>query len=353
MIQVEHLTKRYGLLTAIKDVTFEVNKGEILGFLGPNGAGKTTTMRILSGFFPATEGKASVAGFDVFEEPLEAKRRVGYMPENPPLYTEMSVDAYLKFVATIKGIERGATTARLEGVKERLGLQGHGERLIKHLSKGYRQRVGLAQSLIHDPEVLILDEPTIGLDPRQINEFRELIRSLRGERTLILSTHILPEVSMTCDRVIIINGGKIVAIDTPQNLTSQMGRGERIKLEVAGSVEGLPSLLHEIPQVQNVLISEATNGHHPVTVEADGQAEIRHLVSQKVIQAGLELYQLRTEAVSLEDVFLKLTTEEEAAEEPVEESAQEAAGEAATGAAGEATEVAVEEVAKGSEGEAE
>ena len=353
MIQVEHLTKRYGLLTAIKDVTFEVNKGEILGFLGPNGAGKTTTMRILSGFFPATEGKASVAGFDVFEEPLEAKRRVGYMPENPPLYTEMSVDAYLKFVATIKGIERGATTARLEGVKERLGLQGHGERLIKHLSKGYRQRVGLAQSLIHDPEVLILDEPTIGLDPRQINEFRELIRSLRGERTLILSTHILPEVSMTCDRVIIINGGKIVAIDTPQNLTSQMGRGERIKLEIAGSVEGLPSLLHEIPQVQNVLISEATNGHHPVTVEADGQAEIRHLVSQKVIQAGLELYQLRTEAVSLEDVFLKLTTEEEAAEEPVEESAQEAAGEAATGAAGEATEVAVEEVAKGSEGEAE
>ena len=335
MIQVEHLTKRYGLLTAIKDVTFEVNKGEILGFLGPNGAGKTTTMRILSGFFPATEGKASVAGFDVFEEPLEAKRRVGYMPENPPLYTEMSVDAYLKFVATIKGIERGATTARLEGVKERLGLKDQGERLIKHLSKGYRQRVGLAQSLIHDPEVLILDEPTIGLDPRQINEFRELIRNLRGEHTLILSTHILPEVSMTCDRVIIINGGQIVAIDTPQNLTSQMGRGERIKLEVAGSVEGLSSLLHGIPQVQNVLISEATNGHHPVTVEADGQAEIRHLVSQKVIQAGLELYQLRTEAVSLEDVFLKLTTEEEGAEEPFEESGEEATEKAVAGSEGE------------------
>ena len=328
MIQVEHLTKRYGLLTAIKDVTFEVKKGEILGFLGPNGAGKTTTMRILSGFFPATEGKASVAGFDVFEEPLEAKRRVGYMPENPPLYTEMSVDAYLKFVATIKGIERGSTAARLDEVKARLGLEDQGERLIKHLSKGYRQRVGLAQSLIHDPEVLILDEPTIGLDPRQINEFRELIRSLRGERTLILSTHILPEVSMTCDRVIIISGGQIVAIDTPQNLTDQMQRGEKIELEVAGSVEGLPSLLQEIPQVQKVLISEAKNGHHPVTVEADGQAEIRHLVSQKVIQAGLELYQLRTEAVSLEDVFLKLTTEEETAEEPVESSAEEATGEA-------------------------
>ena len=329
MIQVEHLTKRYGLLTAIKDVTFEVKKGEILGFLGPNGAGKTTTMRILSGFFPATEGKASVAGFDVFEEPLEAKRRVGYMPENPPLYTEMSVDAYLKFVATIKGIERGSTAARLDEVKARLGLKDQGERLIKHLSKGYRQRVGLAQSLIHDPEVLILDEPTIGLDPRQINEFRELIRSLRGEHTLILSTHILPEVSMTCDRVIIISGGQIVAIDTPQNLTDQMRRGEKIELEVSGSVEGLPSLLHEIPQVQKVLISEATNGHHPVTVEADGQAEIRHLVSQKVIQAGLELYQLRTKAVSLEDVFLKLTTEEETAEEPVEASAEEAVADAA------------------------
>ena len=345
MIQVEHLTKRYGLLTAIKDVTFEVNKGEILGFLGPNGAGKTTTMRILSGFFPATEGKASVAGFDVFEEPLEAKRRVGYMPETPPLYTEMSVDAYLKFVATIKGIERGSTAARLDEVKARLGLQDQGERLIKHLSKGYRQRVGLAQSLIHDPDVLILDEPTIGLDPRQINEFRELIRSLRGEHTVILSTHILPEVSMTCDRVIIISGGQIVASDTPQNLTDQMRGGERIELEVAGSVEGLPSLLQEIPQVQKVLISEAKNGHHPITVEADGQAEIRHLVSQKVIQAGLELYQLRTEAVSLEDVFLKLTTEEDPVEEPAQERAEEAAGEAA--------EEAVEEAAADREGEGE
>ena len=344
MIQVEHLTKRYGLLTAIKDVTFEVNKGEILGFLGPNGAGKTTTMRILSGFFPATEGKASVAGFDVFEEPLEAKRRIGYMPETPPLYTEMSVDAYLKFVATIKGIERGATAARMDEVKARLGLQDHSERLIKHLSKGFRQRVGLAQSLIHDPEVLILDEPTIGLDPRQINEFRELIRSLRGEHTLILSTHILPEVSMTCDRVIIISGGQIVAIDTPQNLTSQLRGGERIKLEVAGSVEGLPFLLHEIPQVQSVVISEATNGgHHPVTVEADGQAEIRHLVSQKVIQAGLELYQLRTEAVSLEDVFLELTTEEEPVEESVQGSVQ--------GSAEESAEEAVEEATAGGEGE--
>ena len=347
MIQVEHLTKRYGLLTAIKDVTFEVNKGEILGFLGPNGAGKTTTMRILSGFFPATEGKASVAGFDVFEEPLEAKRRIGYMPETPPLYTEMSVDAYLKFVATIKGIERGSTAARLDEVKARLGLQDQGERLIKHLSKGYRQRVGLAQSLIHDPDVLILDEPTIGLDPRQINEFRELIRSLRGEHTVILSTHILPEVSMTCDRVIIISGGQIVASDTPQNLTDQMRGGERIELEVAGSVEGLPSLLQEIPQVQKVLISEATNGHHPVTVEADGQAEIRHLVSQKVIQAGLELYRLNTEAVSLEDVFLKLTTEEA----PVQGSTEEPAGAADTEATGEAADKAVEEAAAGGEGE--
>lgn len=335
MIQVEHLTKRYGLLTAIEDVSFEVKKGEILGFLGPNGAGKTTTMRILSGFFPATEGKATVAGFDVFEEPLEAKRRVGYMPENPPLYTEMSVDAYLKFVATIKGIERGAIASRLGEVKDRLGLGEQSERLIKHLSKGFRQRVGLAQSLIHDPEVLILDEPTIGLDPRQINEFRELIRTLRGEHTLILSTHILPEVSMTCDRVIIIKGGEIVAIDTPQNLISQMQGGQRIELEVAGSVQGLPSLLQEIPQVQSVVIAEAQNGHHPVTVEADGQAEIRHLVSQKVLQAGLELYQLKTEAVSLEDVFLELTTEEEPIGEPREEPVLEGSKPETEEAAGE------------------
>jgi len=197
MIQVESLTKRYGFRTAVQDVTFEVQRGEILGFLGPNGAGKTTTMRILSGYLPADEGRAVVAGFDVFEQPLEAKRRIGYLPEQPPLYTEMTVDGFLDFVARIKGVAPADRSERLQYVKDRCGLNDIGSRLVKHLSKGYRQRVGLAQALIHDPDVLILDEPTIGLDPKQIIEVRELIKSLGGDHTIILSTHILPEVSMT------------------------------------------------------------------------------------------------------------------------------------------------------------
>ena len=318
MIQVEHLTKRYGLHTAVEDVSFEVRKGEILGFLGPNGAGKTTTMRILSGFFPATEGRAVVAGFDVFKQPLEVKRRVGYLPENPPLYGEMSVNAYLRFVANIKGVDRAQVGSRLEEVKIRCGLREEGPRLIKQLSKGYRQRVGLAQALIHDPEILILDEPTIGLDPRQIIEVRELIKSLAGNHTVILSTHILPEVSMTCQRVIIINNGKIVAVDTPENLTGQLAGGETIELEIGGSVDNIVALLEEIPDVKSVSVGEPRKDHSPVLVETEGAKTVRHLIAQKVIGSGLELYQLRTRSISLEEVFVQLTTEEEAKEEAVE-----------------------------------
>jgi ABC-2 type transport system ATP-binding protein len=313
MIQVEHLTKRFGLATAVEDVNFEVRKGEILGFLGPNGAGKTTTMRVLAGFFPPTEGRALIAGFDVFEKPLEAKRRVGYMPEQPPLYTEMTVDAFLQFVARIKSLASNRIPARLAEVKELCGLHDMGGRLIKHLSKGYRQRVGLAQALIHDPDVLILDEPTVGLDPKQIIEVRELIKRLGGSHTVILSTHILPEVSMTCHRVVIINKGRVVAIDSPENLTSQLRGGEKLELEVRGPVDSLPAILEVIPEVKNVVVGSPRDGHHGVFVEVQGSQDVRHVVARRVIESGFELYELKTQVMTLEEIFLQLTTEEEAA----------------------------------------
>ncbi len=313
MIQVEHLSKRFGPTTAIDDVNFEVRKGEILGFLGPNGAGKTTTMRILAGFFPPTDGRALVAGFDVFEKPLEAKRRVGYMPEQPPLYTEMTVDSFLRFVSRIKGLASHRIDDRLKRVKELCGLEDTGERLIKHLSKGYKQRVGLAQALIHEPEVLILDEPTVGLDPKQIIEVRDLIRGLGGDHTVILSTHILPEVSMTCERVVIINRGKIVAVDTPENLTNQLQGGARIELELRGPVDSLQSLLTPIPHIKGVVVGAPHEGHHSVAIETDGTQEIRHIIARKVVEAGFELYQLKAQSMSLEEIFLQLTTKEEAA----------------------------------------
>ena len=319
MIEAENLTKQYGSYTAIDDVSFQVHKGEILGLLGPNGAGKTTTMRILSGFFPATEGKAVVAGFDVFEQPLEVKRRVGYLPENPPLYGEMTVDTYLRFVATIKGVARSQLESRLGRARERCGLEEEGGRLIKHLSKGYRQRVGLAQALIHEPEILILDEPTIGLDPRQIIQVRDLIKNLAGDHTVILSTHILPEVSMTCERVIIINHGKIVAVDSPRNLTAHLGGGQRIQLEVAGRAEELPALLETIPQVKSVSVETLEGDHHSVFVETHGSEDIRHVLARKVLDSGLELFQLNAQSMTLEEVFVELTTEDEEVEEVEEE----------------------------------
>ncbi len=218
MIEVEHLTKHYGPVTAIRELSFRVEQGEILGFLGPNGAGKTSTMRILTGFMPASSGRAMVAGYDVFTQPLEVRKRVGYLPENVPLYHEMTVNGYLRFVAEVKGVTRRERTSKVGAVMELCGVRDMARRLIGHLSKGYRQRVGLAQALLNDPPVLILDEPTVGLDPRQIVDIRQTIKNLRHDHTVILSTHILPEVSMTCDRVVIINGGQVVAIDTPENL---------------------------------------------------------------------------------------------------------------------------------------
>jgi len=221
MIEVEGLTKRYGDFTAIENISFRVNKGEIVAFLGPNGAGKTTTMRVITGFLPATEGTVNVSGFDVFEKPMEVKKRIGYLPEHPPVYTEMTVGEYLQFVAKIKGVPRAERSNAMDRVLNRCGLKDMQETLIGKMSKGYKQRVGLAQAMIHDPEVLILDEPTIGLDPKQIIEIRDLIKSLSGEHTIILSTHILQEVMMICQRVLIIHQGRIVADDTLENLTAQ------------------------------------------------------------------------------------------------------------------------------------
>src|SRR3954447_8918484 len=232
VIEVQHLTKRYGRVTAVDDVSFRVERGEILGFLGPNGAGKTTTMRILTGYMPASDGRATVAGFDVFDHPLEAKRRTGYLPETPPLYPDMTVREYLDFVARIKGVAAAERRARVDTVMQRTRVADMATRHCGKLSKGYRQRVGLAQTILHNPEVLILDEPTAGLDPKQIIETRDLIRGLAGDHTIILSTHILPEVSQTCQRVVIINKGRVVAVDTPANLTARLKGAETMYVEV-------------------------------------------------------------------------------------------------------------------------
>ena len=312
MIEVDRLTKRYGNLKAVDEVSFQVEKGEILGFLGPNGAGKTTTMRILTCFLPATEGTARVAGYDVFENAMEVKRRIGYLPEHPPLYDEMTVDGYLKFVARIKGVAPEDRKSRLQEVKETVRIEGYGNKLIKHLSKGFKQRVGLAQALIHDPEVLILDEPTVGLDPNQIKEVRELIKSLSGNHTIILSTHILPEVSMTCQRVVIISDGKIVAVDTPENLTRQQQGAAHIYMEARGSDVELQQRLHQIEGLVSVVSRPLGEGEvSSYRIETELKQDVRGRIARSVIEGGFELLEFRSLQLSLEEVFTQLTTQEE------------------------------------------
>jgi ABC-2 type transport system ATP-binding protein len=252
MIEVENLTKRYGRHTAVDGISFRVHKGEILGFLGPNGAGKTTTMRILTCYLPPTEGTARVAGYDVFEQPLEVKRRVGYTPETPPLYPDLDVGTFLDFCAKIKGVPGKDRKARISDVMEKTRISDVRGTLIGRLSKGYRQRVGLAQAILHNPDVLILDEPTAGLDPKQIIETRELIKGLGGEHTIVLSTHILPEVSMTCGRVVIINKGRVVAEDTPENLTHRLQGAATVRLEVRGESPDLEATLAGASGVKSV-----------------------------------------------------------------------------------------------------
>ena len=313
MIEVQDLTKSYGSVTAVDHVSFTVNKGEILGFLGPNGAGKTTTMRILTGYMPATSGTARVAGFDAFRESMEVRRRIGYLPENPPLYPDMTVETYLDFVARIKNVPAERRPARIDDALRKTNLEDRRSELIKRLSRGYKQRVGIAQALVHDPDVIILDEPTVGLDPKQIIEVRNLIKGLAGNHTIILSTHILPEVSMTCDRVVIINKGKIAAVDTPQNLTSQLKGGQKIHIETEAPEKLLRDVLSQIPGASRVVIEPARAGsRQTVTVEAAQGNDIRSQVAAKIVEHGWPLYELHGVSLSLEDIFLELTTDDAA-----------------------------------------
>lgn len=311
MIEVEHLTKIYNQRKAIDDISFKVEKGEILGFLGPNGAGKTTTMRILTCYMPATDGTARVAGYDVFDESLEVRRRIGYMPESPPLYQEMSVKSYLHFVAKIKGIPSTARRGQVDDVMQKCNIGDVRDRIIGKLSKGYKQRVGLAQSLLNNPEVLILDEPTIGLDPKQISEVRSLIKGLAGDHTIVLCTHILPEVSMTCNRVVIINEGRLVAMDTPEGLTNQMKGAERIALTVEGPSEAVRERLQGIDGVLSVGVDGGDNGKPAnYTVECRLETDLRKTLAQAVVSQGWGLLELRGVSMSLEDVFINLVTKE-------------------------------------------
>jgi ABC-2 type transport system ATP-binding protein len=311
LITVENLTKRYPAKTAIESVSFQVEKGEILGFLGPNGAGKTTTMRIVTGFMPASDGTVTVDGFDVFENPIDVRRRIGYLPENPPLYLEMSVTGYLRFVAKIKGVPKDKLDSEVERVMERVSITDVKERIIAKLSKGYKQRVGLAQALLNDPPVLILDEPTIGLDPKQIHEVRELIKALAGNHTVVLSTHILPEVEQTCHRVVIIDRGKIVAVDTPQNLRFQLQGAERVFMEIQGPASEIKSKLKAMPGVIDVQAVGTSDGRTRFQIEGELRKDIRSDLARAVVQNGWGLYELQSASMSLEDIFLKLTTAEE------------------------------------------
>jgi ABC-2 type transport system ATP-binding protein len=315
VIEVQHLTKRYGPVTAVDDVSFKAERGEILGFLGPNGAGKTTTMRVLTGYMPATDGKAIVAGYDVLEQPIEAKRRTGYLPETPPLYPDMTVADYLTFCARIKGVARSDRASRLKSVMERTQIADMANRHCGKLSKGYRQRVGLAQALLHNPDVLILDEPTAGLDPKQIIETRKLIKGLGGDHTVILSTHILPEVSQTCNRIVIINKGRVVAVDTPDNLTARLRGSETMYVQVdalGGDAEGM---LSTIPGVTRVSVSDRRDGIAGFEVESESGRDVRRELAATVVGRGWGLLELRPMRMSLEEIFLQVTTED-AAEAP-------------------------------------
>ena len=317
MIEVQDLTKTFGERTAVDHISFAVNKGEILGFLGPNGAGKTTTMRMLTSFMPATSGTARVAGFDVFDNSLKVRRHIGYLPENPPVYPDMTVESYLDFVARIKGVPSEKRAQRVTDALEKTNITDKRDELIKRLSRGYKQRVGLAQALVHDPDVIILDEPTVGLDPKQIIEVRHLIKNLAGNHTIILSTHILPEVSMTCDRVVIINKGKIAAVDTPQNLTSQLKGGQRIRVEVQASEQPLREVLAQIPGASRVQIEAAPlAGHVLATIEAAEGKDIRSAIAARIVEKGWPLFELKGVSLSLEDIFLELTTDDAAHAQP-------------------------------------
>ena len=335
MIEVEGLTKQYGAVRAVDNISFKVEKGEILGFLGPNGAGKTTTMRILTGFLPASGGTARVAGFDVFEQSLEVRKRIGYLPEAPPIYPELSVHSYLETIARLKQVPSERQKARVDAAMEMTHITDKRNQLIKRLSRGYKQRVGLAQALVHDPDVIILDEPTVGLDPKQIIEVRHLIKGLAGTHTIILSTHILPEVSMTCDRVVIISAGRIV-----ENMP--VGR-ERVGAAVAvefrapagTTAETARGLLGHIPGVKQINM-QLSGGNLQALVESDGTEDLRGRIASELVGRGYTLLELRASRVSLEDIFMRVTTQEQAERAAGEsESVPAAAAKSETSAGGE------------------
>jgi ABC-2 type transport system ATP-binding protein len=330
MIKVEGLTKRYDRTVAVDNISFEVEKGQIVGFLGPNGAGKTTTMRVLTCFLPPTSGTAMVAGFDVLQNPMDVKKRIGYLPETPPLYPEMEVAEFLNFAGKLKGVASGALRSRVDEVMERCVLTDVRTKLISRLSKGYRQRVGLAQAIIHNPDVLILDEPTAGLDPQQIIHTRELIHSLAGDHTIILSTHILSEVEHSCERVIIISGGKLVATDSVDNLTNRLRGSEAVAVELESS-DGRPNptdvqqKLEQVAGVSRVLMKDSRNGRMMFEVESLQGRHIRSDLARTVVNSGWALTELRAVGLSLEEIFLQLTASEQRDKEK-EEQPREAVG---------------------------
>jgi ABC-2 type transport system ATP-binding protein len=312
MITVKELTKRYAHTTAVSQISFEVARGQIVGFLGPNGAGKTTTMRMLTCFLTPTAGTATVAGFDILENPLEVKKRIGYLPETPPVYPEMRITEYLTFVGRLKGLSGAQLRDRVGYSCERCAIADVKDKIIGKLSKGYRQRVGLAQAIIHNPDVLILDEPTAGLDPKQINETRDLIKSLAGDHTIVLSTHILPEVSQTCEQVIIINRGRIVATDSVSNLQNRAKSGESVLVEVAARNGSLDPLvvrrkLEQVPGVLHVVAKADGQNRTIFEVESGRDITIRGDLARAVVESGWDLNELRTAALSLEEIFLQLT----------------------------------------------
>ena len=315
MITVENLTKRYARTVAVDEISFDVAQGQIVGFLGPNGAGKTTTMRMLTCFLPPSSGTATVAGFDVLEQPLEVKKRIGYLPETPPIYPEMETTEYLEFVGKLKGLSGSDLQKRVAYVCERCAVADVKSKLLGKLSKGYRQRVGLAQAIIHNPDVLILDEPTAGLDPKQINETRDLIKSLAGDHTIILSTHILPEVEQTCEQVIIINKGRLVATDSVRNLQARARGAESVLVEIAGRTGDIEASIvqHKLEQVSGVsrvLVKQQIDGRGIFEVESQKGKLVRGDLARAIVESGWNLNELRPAAMSLEEIFLQLTQSE-------------------------------------------
>ena len=311
MIKIEHLTKKFTDALAVDDLSFEVQKGEVIGFLGPNGAGKTTTMRMLTGFIPPTQGKITIAGYDVFSDSLATRKLIGYLPENTPLYQDMRVEEYLNYRARLKRVPKNKLRENVNYAMEKCWITDVRHKIIGHLSKGYKQRVGLADSLLHDPKILILDEPTIGLDPNQIRQVRDLIKELGKEHTIILSTHILPEVEMICSRVIIINKGKIAATDTPQNLMKR-NKNNLLKLEVKGNLNTIKDALQKIEAINTVSVFPTINKDiHKFSLEYSYNQDIREDVFNTIVESKATLREMRLEKISLEDIFVQITTEEE------------------------------------------